>query len=238
MKRWLAGADGCKGGWVVVLREVGSGSVLVRKVGSIEDVFRWKPSPEVLGVDIPMGLLDGAVPGGRECDRAARGLLKQPRSRSVFSPPARPALAATRYREALRLNRRTSEHRVGISRQCFGIFDKMLELDRFLTPSLQRRVVEVHPELSFWELNEGAPVVEPKKTPRGRKQRVRLLEKAWRGRLSEIVEANRSSTVSRDDVIDAMAVCWTAERVSRGKAIRLPAYPPEDSRGLRMEIVR
>jgi hypothetical protein len=35
-----------------------------------------------------------------------------------------------------------------------------------------------------------------------------------------------------------MAVCWTAERVLEKSAIRIPARPLRDSRGLRMEIVR
>jgi hypothetical protein len=40
------------------------------------------------------------------------------------------------------------------------------------------------------------------------------------------------------NLLDAMAACWTAERVLRGVAVRLPARPPRDSRGLRMESVR
>jgi predicted RNase H-like nuclease len=49
---------------------------------------------------------------------------------------------------------------------------------------------------------------------------------------------SRPSGVGRDDVLDAMAVCWTAERVLRKKEIRVPGEPVRDSRGLRMEIVR
>ena len=37
---------------------------------------------------------------------------------------------------------------------------------------------------------------------------------------------------------DAMAVCWTAERILNGQEIRVPAKQPWDSRGLRMEMVR
>jgi predicted RNase H-like nuclease len=44
--------------------------------------------------------------------------------------------------------------------------------------------------------------------------------------------------VQADDILDAMAACWTAERVRRGVGLRLPEGVVVDSRGLRMEIVR
>ncbi|HSF18103.1 MAG TPA: DUF429 domain-containing protein, partial [Vicinamibacteria bacterium] len=147
-KTWLAGADGCKEGWVVVLRESRSGEMLTRVVTDIEEVLRWNEPPAVLCIDVPIGLLEQAVRGGRVCDRAARGLLGQPRARSVFSPPARAALAARNYTEALRLNRASAAGAPGISRQCYGILPKIKEVDSLMTPSLQERVLEVHPELA------------------------------------------------------------------------------------------
>lgn len=81
---WVAGADGCKAGWAVVLREVKSRKMEVRLVSRIAGVLRWKPAPEILCVDIPIGLLDRAVPGGRDCDKAARALLGQPRGDQRF----------------------------------------------------------------------------------------------------------------------------------------------------------
>jgi hypothetical protein len=56
----------------------GRSRVEVRVVSDLSEVLRWKPAPRVLGVDMPIGLLDRAVPGGRDCDRAARALLKDP----------------------------------------------------------------------------------------------------------------------------------------------------------------
>jgi hypothetical protein len=44
--------------------------------------------------------------------------------------------------------------------------------------------------------------------------------------------------VARDDILARWPACWTAERVLRGVAVRLPYRPLRDSRGLRMEIVR
>ncbi|MBI4571221.1 MAG: DUF429 domain-containing protein, partial [Chloroflexi bacterium] len=42
---------------------------------------------------------------------------------------------------------------------------------------------------------------------------------------------------ARDDLYDACAAAWTAARFARGEHGTLPAEPPTDSRGLRMEIV-
>jgi predicted RNase H-like nuclease len=42
---------------------------------------------------------------------------------------------------------------------------------------------------------------------------------------------------ANDDLLDAFAACWSAERVLAGRARTLPAMPPMDEHGLRMEIV-
>jgi len=234
---WVGGADGCKAGFVVVLRDVKSRRVEARLAVRIEEVFRQEPSPRILCVDIPIGLLDRAVPGGRACDIEARKLLGQPRGTSVFSPPARRALKARTSEEAHELNQSSGPYAPGLPLQARAIIPKIRDVDEFITPALQRRIVEVHPELCFYEMNRRRPVVEPKKTAEGRKQRIRLLESEWRRKLDELIDS-RPRGVGRDDVLDAMAACWTAERILRGKAIPLPAQPPRDSRGLRMEIVR
>jgi predicted RNase H-like nuclease len=240
MTAWVAGTDGCRRGWVVSLRRKGSLEPVIRVVDTMSDVLLWNEPLEVLGIDIPIGLPERAEKGGRECDQAARRLLGQPRGRSVFSPPARPALAARTFDEALALNRKTAKSTpgTGLSRQCFNLFPKIREVDRFVTQSLPMEVVEVHPELAFYELSGGRPLTESKKSPHGLELRIELLEESLGCELSPLVEEHRSSKVARDDIVDAMAVCWTAERALEGIAIRLPSTPPRDSRGLRMQIVR
>ena len=112
---WIAGVDGCKAGWVVVRLELDSRSIAIDVVDEISVVLDSENPPEILCIDVPIGLLDEAVRGGRECDKAARKLLGSPRSSSVFSAPARPALKGRSFEEALRLNRESSAHAVGIS---------------------------------------------------------------------------------------------------------------------------
>ncbi len=234
---WVGGADGCKAGFVVVLREVKSRRIEVRLVVRIEEVFRQEPSPRILCVDIPIGLLDRAVPGGRACDIEARKLLGQPRGTSVFSPPTRRALKARTSEEAHEWNQASGPDAPGLPLQARAIIPKIRDVDDVITPSLQSRIVEVHPELCFYEMNRKRPVIDGKKTDAGRKRRIRLLEDAWARKLADVVNS-RPRGVGRDDIIDAMAACWTAERVLRRREIRLPSKPERDSRGLRMEIVR
>ena len=131
----------------------------IRVVEAIHEVLRWRERPGVICIDIPIGLLDGAVPGGCACDQAARAFLDQPRGCSVFSPPVRPTLRASSFEEALRLNRASSTHALGISRQSFGFSVRSGEVDDMMSPFFQDRVFEVHPEVSLCALH-GSPMKE------------------------------------------------------------------------------
>ena len=68
---------------------------------------------------------------------------------------------------------------MGISQQCFGIIPKIREVDDYMTPELQGRVVEVHPELVFYEMSGGKSVKEGKKSKGGLAHRLELLAEAF-----------------------------------------------------------
>ena len=85
--RWLAGVDGCPSGWVAVFRSLTDGSLEVELIRKLEDLFRPPREVVLVGLDMPIGLLSQARPGGRECDREARKNLGPSKSSSVFSPP-------------------------------------------------------------------------------------------------------------------------------------------------------
>src|SRR5262249_16689983 len=155
----LAGVDGCRAGWVVVVARgdaQGAQEHQVRICARFEDVLELEPAPAVIAVDMPIGLLAAPQPGGPDCDRLARGLLGR-RASSVFTPPPRPLLEATHY-EQVRVH--------GLSVQAFNIMAKMREVDRVMTAALQHRVYEAHPELAFRTL-AGRPMQYRKKTVAG-----------------------------------------------------------------------
>jgi len=239
----VAGVDGCRSGWVVVLRECVTGELRARVAPAFDAVLALAEAPRVVGVDMPIGLLPVAAVGGRTCEVLARRLLG-PRSSSLFSAPTRSALEAFRagggYRAVSLANRGTSSG-PGLSRQAFGLLSKISEVDRAL-PTARCRIVEVHPELSFREANGGRVVETRKRTPEGRRERLEVLARhGYTFPLALLARPGRGNLpagAKPDDLLDACVACWTAERVARGTAVVLPGDRPLDARGLRMELWR
>lgn len=174
---------------------------------------------------------------GRDCDRLARSLLGQPRGSSVFPAPIRLALATRSWQEACRVTERADGRR--ISKQTWTIVRKIREVDLLLAnrPSLQHRIREVHPEVSFFLMNDGKPIRHGKKDRAGLRARAHLVS-LWLGDVLNGLRAQLPPAGwAYDDLLDACAALWSASRIAQGKAISLPLQPPVDSSGLRMEIV-
>jgi predicted RNase H-like nuclease len=231
----LAGVDGCHAGWLVILahplaRDAQEHQVMV--CARFDEVLALLPTSTVSAVDIPIGLLAEQQPGGRDCDRCARRLLGR-RASSVFTPPTRPLLDATHYAQV-------RGH--GLSIQAFNILPKIREVDRIMTPALQQRVYEAHPELAFQTL-AGHPLQDRKKTVAGREERLRVLDKipsllfhGIRTAFAHVLHTYKRADVAPDDILDAYVLVWTALRIWRAQAHCVPRIPPHDARGLRMEI--
>jgi predicted RNase H-like nuclease len=149
----------------------------------------------------------------------------------VFPPPPRALLTAGDDYWALNaLARRT---RAGLSRQTYNLLPKMREADAVLTPAMQHRVRESHPEVSFCAL-KGGFLQQAKRTREGRQERLALLTAVY-GPGAE--EWRPPPGAAFDDLYDAAVLAWTAARVASGDCVTLPATPEYDARGLRMEIV-
>ncbi len=238
---WLAGVDGCPGGWLVVLRHVhGLVPPRVRICAGFADILALPESPAVIAVDIPIGLPDRGAPGGRQADIEARRNLGA-RQSSVFAMPARAAAMENDYRRACETAFHNSDPPRKVSKQAFHIFPKIREVDAAVTPDLQRRVVECHPEAAFWAMNGRKALDEPKKVkssphPPGLALRRGLLMTA--GYAGSFLDAKHClrRVAGPDDFLDACACAWTAGRVLAGTAVRFPADPPRDGRGLLQEI--
>jgi predicted RNase H-like nuclease len=156
----VLGVDGWKGAWVAA-RVAGRGvtAVVTWRHGRFADLL--DPDLSVVAVDIPVGL---APAGRRGCDLAARAALGPAASR-VFLVPPRYALEAATHAEANVLLRAAGEP--AISAQTWGLRAAILEVD---ASSEDRRVVEVHPEVSLVHL--AGRVLAPKKTARGVAERL------------------------------------------------------------------
>ena len=212
----VAGVDGCRAGWIMVH----DGCATVHR--DFATVLAGLPDDTVVAVDMPIGLIDEHEPGGRDVDRAARVELG-PKRNSVFSAPPRCALGARTLGDARRRGAR-------LTLQTLNILSRIEDVDRVMTPDLQSRVFEVHPELSFAAMNGGGPLLAPKRSATGARERRALLQRAG------VMVPERPVGAASDDLLDACALAWSARRVARGNARRVPDRPARDARGLRMEL--
>jgi len=102
----------------------------------------------------------------------------------------------------------------------------------------QDRVKEVHPELSFLELNKRVALMHGKKEKTGFDQRRELLNTAGFDTLIGSSLQQRPAGVGLDDAPDACVACWTAERILSGFGVCVPESPTRDRKHLRVEIWR
>ena len=231
----VAGVDGCHDGWLVVRAEASDPLRLldVSIAPTFTEVLRRTADCEAVGIDIPIGLSDD---GRREPDVAARQVLRPLRHNSVFPAPVRLVLDATTdttpYEKVCAIS--LSVHGKKMSKQAYYIMPKVRQAAHAMKPALQERIVEVHPEVSFWKLNSGRSMANRKSSRDGKKERLRLLLQVLEDDLAA-VSVPRGAAL--DDLYDACAAAWTAGRLALGQAERLPPEPARDSHGLRMEIV-
>ena len=215
------------------------------------DLFDRPNPPDLVAVDMPIGLPERTGAKGRAPERLLRPLLGE-RQSSVFSIPSRAAVMAgvalgvpedERYRNACALARATSETGKAVAKQGFHIFPKIAELDALLRERRQLidRVHECHPEVVFWAMHGGRPLPLPKKVanrphPPGLDYRRKLLED--HGFPAEMLTAEQARTlrVGPDDLLDACASAWTACRISAGTALAFPDPPERDAHGLAIAI--
>jgi predicted RNase H-like nuclease len=225
----------CRNGWVVARSAPDFSDLRIELTSDLAPIFATAGPRRIIAIDIPIGIPDNEP---RLCDTAARRLLGWPRSSSVFSPPSRRALNAQNFREALRLNRDAIG--VGISKQAFHIANKIREVDELMTSARQRFVYEVHPEVTFAQLN-GGPLKNGKKSANGRRERITLLRRSGLKVRATSLWRQRSdlglSRVFFDDLVDALACLVTASAILNGRSQLLGRPDQIDAKGLVMQIV-
>lgn len=227
----VVGVDGCRGGWIAIVAiDEGLSAVVVERVA---DLLAQLPEDALIAIDVPIGLVDC---GARQCDQEARRLLGSKRGSSVFPAPIRPVLEAGSYLEACAIRERVEGKRM--SQQAYAIIPKIREVDTLLrsSPDARPRIREVHPEVCFWQWNGGQPMAVKKKSKAGQLARETLIHAHWPGVHTSFLGRWPGTQVARDDINDAFAALWTAERIVAGTAVRIPAAPGVDSTGLPMEM--
>ncbi|MGH6813684.1 MAG: DUF429 domain-containing protein [Methylocella sp.] len=239
----IVGVDGCKAGWIAVTFMPDAPSQAEVKVfKSFADLVSGLQPVSIIAVDMPIGLPDRTIKGGREPDWDAKKFLG-PRRASVFLVPSRGAVYAHEqgYAHVCAVARETSDPPRSPSIQAYWIFPRIQQIDRILRQdlALRKRVFEVHPEVSFSLMNNGEPIPERKKVKGhvylpGMQRRTALL--ARQGFSATFLDANPPKGAAPDDFYDACACAWSGNRILRRDARVFPARPGVDAEGLQAAI--
>ena len=229
----VTGVDACRAGWLAVAKDTRSGAVSWALYATIQDLLRAQPAPAIFAINIPIGLLRSGV---RECDVEARALLGKPRSASVLPVPVRAVLRARSYPAACAVSIGVEGKK--ITKQAWSIVPNVRTVDAALRANgaLAERVYEVHAELSYMQLAGGRAMKERKASAAGLSARRRLLAKHFAPWLAQALAERRALGSAEDDVLDAFAALWTAERIAAKKQLRVPARLQRDEYGLRIQI--
>lgn len=239
----FVGVDGIPGGWIAVVYDE-AGFSTAEPFDHVEALWETygAEATRVL-IDVPIGLREDSN-AKRSCDAEARRLLSPDRHSSVFPPPVRAAVYEETYEEAKAVQERRTDGSLGV--QAWGIADKIAELDRFLretTPAARETVLEAHPEVCFWALNDEVPT-EFSKTGQPAAafwERIEILEEVDAAVLDHVraASAGLDHPVGLDDVADAFCLAVTASPLT-GPLETLPTdsdHPDRDPVGLPMQMV-
>jgi predicted RNase H-like nuclease len=230
----ICGVDGCALGWLALTKELPSGRISWSVHPSAERLFAEKKDAQVIAIHIPIGLPEK---GPRLCDLQARRLLGATRGTSIFPAPIRPLLSAATPDEANEMRYKLESK--NMSRPAYRVLARARDVNSNLqqAPELRQRVREMHPEVSFFFLAGGRPMRDGKKTEPGRTERQRLLEAPFGHYVADTLALRYYMDTTADDVLEAFAALWSAERILNGTCVTIPAAPLVDALGLPMEIV-
>jgi predicted RNase H-like nuclease len=237
----LAGVDGCKNGWIVALGQQWPchEPVRIEFCPNFRAVLDATARCDVVAVDMPIGLPDGS--DVRECDLSAQKALGHQRN-SIFLTPPRSCIEAGDAVAFQSMHRQIRGTGAGLP--VWGIVPKMCEVNRIMEerianePTIQDRVIEFHPELT-WQRLAGSSRLSSKKSAEGIFQRLSLLEQTSEGWLPPFPH-NISGNPTIDDVLDAVVGISAALCFLKRNALGVRRHPVNEPRrnsaGLRMEI--
>jgi predicted RNase H-like nuclease len=223
----VAGVTPCAPGWLVASAKL-HGSVFAPEaphvLATFQEVLDERPAFSVIALNAPVGYEGDNHVGGRTCDRMARALLGR-RGSTVHNAPTRATL-----------QKEIPGGDDGLDAVTNVLLRRYREVAEEMAPYRQRTVFEVHPELSFYQINEDVPLRWSKKFEAGSEERCALLRKRVPG--SERILEAELDDVPFAHLLDATAILWTARRIFARAGTRLPSDPEWDEEGLRMELVR
>ena len=224
----IIGIDGCKRGWFSVWQNPDDSiqSSIFSTLNHLKDFFNDE-AHLIIGIDMPVVLSD-FIP--READQLARKLLSKKAS-SVFTAPTPEMLEQPNYERASYVSKRLFGK--SMSLQSWYLFPKIKDVQTIIHDA-HINLYEIHPELSFRAMNQEEVILESKKSKEGFEIRSALLRRHFESfDFESIRNLYPRKDVMDNDILDAMAVLWSARRIKANEASFLPKIPEKPN----MQIV-
>lgn len=224
----IIGIDGCKSGWFSVWENQDKSihSAVFSNLNELKNFFK-NESQLILGIDMPV-VLSEVIP--RQADQLARKLLSKKAS-SVFTAPTPEMLDQPNYEKASLVSKRLFGK--SMSLQSWYLFPKIKDVQTMIHHE-DMQIYEIHPELSFRAMNNEQVILESKKTHEGFALRNALLSMHFKNFIFEDIRNQHArKDVMDNDILDALAVLWSAKRIQSNQASYLPQAPEKPN----MQIV-
>jgi predicted RNase H-like nuclease len=224
----IIGIDGCKSGWFSVWENQDKSihSSVFSNLNELKNFFK-NESQLILGIDMPV-VLSEVIP--RQADQLARKLLSKKAS-SVFTAPTPEMLDQPNYEKASLVSKRLFGK--SMSLQSWYLFPKIKDVQTMIHHE-DMQIYEIHPELSFRAMNNEQVILESKKTQEGFALRNALLSMHFKNFIFEDIRNQHArKDVMDNDILDALAVLWSAKRIQSNQASYLPQAPEKPN----MQIV-
>jgi len=224
----IIGIDGCKSGWFSVWENQDGNikSSIFTNLNELKNFFK-NESRLILGIDMPV-VLSEVIP--RQADQLARKLLSKKAS-SVFTAPTPEMLNQPNYEKASLVSKRLFGK--SMSLQSWYLFPKIKDVQTMIHHE-DMQIYEIHPELSFRAMNNEQVILESKKTQEGFALRNALLSMHFKNFIFEDIRNQHArKDVMDNDILDALAVLWSAKRIQSNQASYLPQAPEKPN----MQIV-
>ena len=224
----IIGIDGCKSGWFSIWENQDKSihSSVFSNLNELKNFFK-NESQLILGIDMPV-VLSEVIP--RQADQLARKLLSKKAS-SVFTAPTPEMLDQPNYEKASLISKRLFGK--SMSLQSWYLFPKIKDVQTMIHHE-DMQIYEIHPELSFRAMNNEQVILESKKTHEGFALRNALLSMHFKNFIFEEIRRHYArKDVMDNDILDALAVLWSAKRIQSNQASYLPQAPEKPN----MQIV-
>jgi predicted RNase H-like nuclease len=224
----IIGIDGCKSGWFSIWENQDKSihSSVFSNLNELKNFFK-NESQLILGIDMPV-VLSEVIP--RQADQLARKLLSKKAS-SVFTAPTPEMLDQPNYEKASLVSKRLFGK--SMSLQSWYLFPKIKDVQTMIHHE-DMQIYEIHPELSFRAMNNEQVILESKKTQEGFALRKALLSMHFKNFIFEDIRNQHArKDVMDNDILDALAVLWSAKRIQSNQASYLPQAPEKPN----MQIV-